>query len=78
MNIYMLFESFFGRDIRHKIFEYSNLNEKNLAEVIYKLIVALNHMHTKDICHRDLKLENIILKSETLNDICIINFTQAE
>lgn len=74
----MLFDSFLGRDIRHKLYEYSNLNEKSLAEVIYKLIVALNHIHSKEICHHNLNLENIMLRSENLSDVCITNFSFAE
>jgi serine/threonine protein kinase len=74
--IILLFESFLGRDIRHKVFEYASLSESQLAETLYRLLLALQHLHSRGIMHRDIKPENIILRNETtLTDLCLINFS---
>jgi serine/threonine protein kinase len=35
---------------------------KEIQEIIRGLLIALAHMHDKDIMHRDIKLENILFK----------------
>lgn len=36
------------------------LSEKDIGNIIYQVMLALNHMHQRGIVHRDLKLENIM------------------
>lgn len=49
--------------------------EKDIAHIIYKLISAVNYLHTIDIVHRDLKPDNIlILDREDKFNIKIIDF----
>lgn len=43
--LFLLFENFLGKDIRSRIYDYSMLQEKMLAETFYKLLLALNCLH---------------------------------
>lgn len=36
---------------------------------MYQLLTGLNHLHTQNIIHRDIKLENILIKNLNENDI---------
>ena len=48
--------------------------------MIQQLLRGLNHLHSKGLMHRDLKLENIMIKSETTEkiEVSIIDLGLAE
>lgn len=50
----------------------SSFTELFTKEIIYKLLSAVNHMHSNSIVHRDLKPENILIDSS--GEIKIIDF----
>lgn len=59
-----------GGSLSGKIFP-----ELRAAEVLRQILRALTYMHERNICHRDLKLENIMLASEDENaPIKLIDF----
>ena len=41
--------------------EWLNLNRDDIPKVIYKMAEAIKFMHSKGICHRDLKPDNILV-----------------
>ena len=55
------------------------LDLKRVAYVARQILSAVNYMHEKGIVHRDLKLENILIKSidESFFDIRLIDFGTA-
>jgi MAP/microtubule affinity-regulating kinase len=49
------------------------LSESETKELIIPLIEALHYIHYKNICHRDIKLDNILIDANT-NKIKLIDF----
>ncbi|ESU37685.1 Cyclin-dependent protein kinase, CMGC RCK [Giardia duodenalis] len=77
-NIIRLIRVVVTRDHTHLIFEYAGggtllnflrssgpLKEHMLRNIAFRILQGLYHIHTNSVIHRDLKLENILLTSET-------------
>lgn len=48
---------------------------KGLLEGINIIIWGLKHIHSKDIMHRDIKLENILFKKPNqIDSVCLADF----
>jgi len=63
-NILLVFELCVGGDLLIYVRKRRKLKE-NVAKFIFKQILeGLNHCHLKNILHRDIKLDNILLNSE--------------
>lgn len=44
--------------------KYKGLEESIVLDFVYQTIIGLNYIHCRDIIHRDIKLQNILIKSE--------------
>jgi len=83
-NIIKLFECFYDTEYYYMIQEYcsggdlydyikkqNSFSEKKAACIIYQLLSAINHIHSKKIVHRDLKPENIVFIQSESQEIFI-------
>ena len=59
--VYMVMEYCSRGDLRGFLLENGHLSEPQAKIVFRELISAVSYLHSKDIAHRDLKLENILL-----------------
>ena len=51
------------------------MNEVDSAQVLSQVLHAVAYMHARNICHRDIKLENILFKTKANNSpIQLIDF----
>ncbi|KAI9314790.1 kinase-like domain-containing protein [Dichotomocladium elegans] len=53
------------------LFDYvirTKMQEDQVANIFVQILEAVEHMHAHNVYHRDIKLENILLKSSTLED----------
>ena len=72
--IYMVLEHAAGGDMLHYIQRYGYINEHNARYWFSQVCSALKYIHSKQIAHRDVKLENILLTSGTNPMVKIADF----
>lgn len=69
--MYLIMKLCTGGDLRAR----TPYSEKAVANIVTKLLSATCYMHEKGICHRDLKLENVVYESKAPDsDIFIIDY----
>ena len=59
-NLYLLSEFFKSKGLQN--FHLTNKNKPDFFKIITQICYALNHLHTHNIIHKDIKLENVLYK----------------
>ncbi|CAG9329525.1 unnamed protein product [Blepharisma stoltei] len=67
-HVFLVLEYINGGTLLDRLSNYHKYSEKNAAEIISRLLKAVDYLHSLEIVHRDIKLENILMISEN-NDI---------
>jgi len=79
-HVVLVFELMEGGDLLKYLLQQGStpmemsLSEEKARSVFHQLIGAVSYAHNQHICHRDLKLENILLKGSTLACVKIADF----
>ncbi|CAD8111876.1 unnamed protein product [Paramecium primaurelia] len=77
-NIYIVYNHYQGLDMRNWIKENSqNLEERLVAQIMFNLLTAISHMHSRGVFHRDIKLDSILIQSQ-LPSVLLTNFCYSE
>ena len=64
-----------GKDLFEKINQYGFISENIVKKIISKLVHAISYCHSKNLTHRDLKLENILfINNDMESEIKLIDF----
>ena len=64
-----------GKEIVQQMGNYGFIEEKKVAKIIFKVLLAIVHCHNRGVTHRDLKPENILFESEEKDaEIKLIDF----
>ena len=70
--LYLVMEFVEGKELFDYLFD-NKLKETDASDIIKQLLHCINYLNTKSICHRDLKLENIVINPSTLK-VKILDF----
>ena len=74
-SLYLVLELIKGGELLKRISKVKIFKESDVRILIKKMLIALDHCHSKNIIHRDLKPDNLLLRSEdNLHDIVIADF----
>ncbi|KAK9742173.1 hypothetical protein RND81_03G152900 [Saponaria officinalis] len=65
--IYLVMEYVGGGDLYTKVLHEGKIGENLARKLFQQLITAVDFCHSRGVCHRDLKLENILLDSSGEN-----------
>lgn len=65
--MYLVMEYCEGGELFDRLFqqEGGKFTERKAAQLVQKMLASIHFMHTRNICHRDLKLENFIFEDQT-------------
>jgi len=63
-----------GGELYDEIVKRKHFTEKDASFIMYQLFSALDYLHKRQIVHRDLKLENLLLKKQGLLEIKLADF----
>ena len=65
----------------HQLINPSNpqrIPEEQVKQMMFSALLGLKYLHDRNICHRDIKLENLLLMSENVNNIQITDLGFAQ
>ena len=70
-NFYIVSELVTGGELYGHIIQRKKLSEKEAANCMQQILLALNYMHEQNIMHRDIKPENILIEGGDDSDITL-------
>ena len=72
-NLYIVLELLNGGELFERVVERGRLSEHEVSDIIRKLVYALEALHRHGILHRDIKLENIVMR-DSQDDFKLTDF----
>ena len=67
---YILIDYLPNKDLFFYVSHLKEMNESNIKSIFYKIVKAVEQCHNKGVCHRDLKLENIMFDANNEPVLC--------
>ena len=55
-----------GGELFDRVVQRKRFTEKDAARAIYQMLLAVNYIHSHDIVHRDIKLENFLYEATSV------------
>lgn len=77
-NLYLVTELCSGGELFDAISAKGTYSEKECAQVVRQIFEALNHLHSHDIAHCDLKPDNFLFKTSKQKILKVIDFGMAK
>jgi eukaryotic-like serine/threonine-protein kinase len=68
-NVYLVMEFVEGQSLEDRIKQHNRLSETEVLDYAYQLLDALAYCHSQHIVHRDIKPQNIMLRSTGVADV---------
>jgi calcium-dependent protein kinase len=72
--IHLVMECMDGGELFHRVCRQKVFSEDAAARAVWQMLLSINYMHTHNIVHRDLKLENFLYESKDSDHLKLIDF----
>jgi len=70
----LVMECMSGGELFDRVIERKRFGEKDAAEAMYQMLLAINYIHGHGIVHRDIKLENFLYEEKGSDHLKLIDF----
>ena len=77
-NCSMIQELMEGESLFDRVLHEKHLNELESKIIIRQILMALFYLHSNNIIHRDIKMENLVFKEKKSNSVKLIDFGSAK
>lgn len=72
--LHLVMECMEGGELFDRVTELKRFTERDAADAMWQMLLAINYIHTHGIAHRDLKLENFLYDVKGSNHLKLIDF----
>eukprot|EP00434_Breviolum_minutum_P029937 symbB.v1.2.026471.t1/scaffold2649.1/size74057/3 len=72
--LFLVMECMQGGELFDRVVQRKRFTEKDAARAIYQMLLAVNYIHSHDIVHRDIKLENFLYEAKDSDHLKLIDF----
>lgn len=72
--LHLVMECLTGGEVFHRVAKRKRYSEHDALDTIHQMLLAVNYIHSHDVVHRDLKLENFLYDSEDSDILKLIDF----
>jgi calcium-dependent protein kinase len=72
--LFLVMECMDGGELFDRVMELKRFSERDAADAVWQMLLALMYLHSHGIVHRDLKLENFLYDKKGSNHLKLIDF----
>jgi len=73
-HLHMVMECMEGGELFDRVTELKQFSERDAADSVWQMLLALNYLHSHGMVHRDLKLENFLYDQKNSSHLKLIDF----